>query len=121
MNAIHDLDLVITELAATLHASSPLPDWQQVTLFAKIAPDGGAAGHDYDYRLADGSVNQGVSPDSAARQSIRQLTRRHWQMTQDLGQARWFKLVLCVERDGRFAVDFEYRDRVQDRDMLSRG
>jgi hypothetical protein len=121
MDALHALDEVLTQLAGTLHGSSPLPDWRHVTLFAKYAPDGSSAGHDYDYRLADGSVDQGVSPDSAARQAIRQLTRQHWQLTQDLGRPRWFKLVLRVERDGRFGAEFEYRDLVQDSDLLARG
>lgn len=121
MEAIQTLDGVVTELAAALHASSPLPDWRQVTLYAKYAPDGSTAGHDYDYRLADGSVNQGVSPEAAARQAIRQLTRRHWQLTQQLGQPRWFKLVMKVHHDGRFSADFEYKDVVLDTDMLARG
>jgi hypothetical protein len=60
MDTLHALDALITELAATLHASSPLPGWQQVTLFAKVAPDGSMAGYDYDYLLADGSVNPRV-------------------------------------------------------------
>lgn len=120
MQAIHALDAVVTELAATLHGSSPRHDWQQLTLFAKYAPDGSTAGHDYNVLLADGSVDQGHSPPSAARQAIRQLTRRHWQLTQELGQPRWFKLVLRVQRDGHFSADFEYKDVVQDSDMLAR-
>jgi len=120
MSTLEALDAVIGELATTLHASSPLPDWQQVTLFAKYAPDGSTAGHDYDYLLPDGRVDQGVSPGPAARQAIRQLTRRHWTLTQELGQPRWFKLVLRVDRDGRFSVEFEFKDVVLDSDMLGR-
>jgi hypothetical protein len=120
MDTLHALDTLITELAATLHASSPVPGWQQVTLFAKVAPDGSMAGYDYDYLLADGSVNQGVSPEAGARQAIRQITRHHWQITQDLGQPRWFKLVLRVQRNGIFNAEFEYRDVVSDSDMLGR-
>ena len=41
-------------------------------------------------------------------------------MTQDLGQPRWFKLVLRVQRNGTFNAEFEYRDVVSDSDMLGR-
>jgi hypothetical protein len=66
MDTIQSLDAVVTEMAVALHTSSPLPDWRQVTLFAKYAPYVSTAVHDYDYLLADGSLNQSVSPEGSA-------------------------------------------------------
>ena len=54
-------------------------------------------------------------------QAVRQLTKRHWQLTQDLGQPRWFKMIVTVQRNGKFAVDFEYKDTITDQDMVDRG
>ena len=121
MQVLKQLDAVTTELAGVLHRSAPLETWARTRLAAMYAPDGTVGGHDYDYHLADGSVNRSVSPPAADRQLIRSLTERHWRLTQDLGQPRWYKMIVTVERNGKFKVDFEYKDDYKEGDIMQRG
>ena len=121
MNQLAALDEVVTELAQLLHASAPMPGWRSVTLFAKYTPDGSVSGHDYDYHLDSGAVDQGAAPSREARARINALTERHWRLTQDRGMPRWYKMTITVERQGKFSVDFAYRDVYKEGDILQRG
>jgi hypothetical protein len=121
MHPLAALDDVLSELATVLYQSCPVSNWSRLLLYSKYTPDGSISAHDYDYHLDDGTVDRGSAPDAATEQRIDQLTRRHWRLTQDLGQARWFKMTVTVHRDGRFSADFEYRDDYKDEDIVRRG
>jgi hypothetical protein len=121
MSALVQLDNVISDLAMTLFREAPTERWERQRLEASYTPDGGVGGHDYWYELDDGKVDRGISPHASARSAIRALTKNHWRLTQDLGQARWYKMTVTVERSGKFSVDFEYKDDYQEGDIMRRG
>jgi hypothetical protein len=114
------LDEVLTELATTLYATCPLPDWKRLKLYAKYSPDGEVSGHNYDYELDRGVIDRGSAPKATDRIAIRALTLRHWRLAQEMGQPRWFKMTVTVERSGKYSVDFEYKDDYKETDMLER-
>ena len=37
-----------------------------------------------------------------------------------LGQSRWYKMIVTVERSGKFNVEFEYKDDYQEGDIMKR-
>ncbi len=121
MEILKKLDPVVTALAQELYASSPLPNWQQQRVVAKYNPDASVSGHDYDYMQEDGVINKSVTPELAAHLRIGDLTLRHWQLTQDLGQPRWYKMILTVQRSGKFNAEFEYKDDYKEGDIMQRG
>ena len=114
------LDELTTQIASVLHTSAPRSDLSTMRLIAKFSPTGDAAKHDYEYRDALGRELCEL-PAAAARDDIYRLTRRHWQRTQDVGQARWYKMDVTVQREGRFAVEFAYDDGYVEGDVLRRG
>jgi hypothetical protein len=97
-----------------------LPDVKTLKLFANYSPDGEVSGHNYDYELDGGAIDRGSAPKAAARAAIRALTLRHWKLVQEMGQPRWFKLVVTVDRSGKCSFDFEYKDDYKETDMLER-
>jgi hypothetical protein len=121
LKALFTLDPITTDISSTLYQSAPNIDWQSIKYVAKYAPDGSVSGHDYDYHLSDGTVNRGASPDRTSERALMEMTRNHWQTTQDLGLPRWYKMIVTVNRDGKFSVDFEYNDNYTDEDMMKRG
>jgi hypothetical protein len=123
MNAttLEIMDSLQTNIAACAYKSVPLDGWASLKMYAKYATDGGVGGLDFDYFLPDGTLHQGSIPSFESQAELYGLTKKHWQLVQELGQPRWFKMTVTVERSGKFAVDFEYKDRITDEDMIARG
>jgi hypothetical protein len=121
MQTLVELDKVISEIVAAVYATVPLEHWQSVKLFAKCSKDAGVRGRDYDFYLEDGTVDRGSSPHRGPDRSVDDLLLKHWRLTQDLGQVRWFKMIVTVQRSCKFSVDFEYKDTITDLDMVQRG
>ena len=120
MGDLTELDDVLAELAGVLHRASPLPHWERQQLDVRHSPDGGVASHDYLYELADDSVDQSVSPEAPARQAIRELTERHWQLSRGADGQSWFRMTVSVDRDGHFSAEFEYRSDDRPGDVARR-
>jgi hypothetical protein len=121
MTVLSELDAIVTELAKALFTGAPMSDWRQLRLYAKYTPDGSVSGHDYDFLLDSGVVDKGSAPSRQREREIDALTRLHWRRTQDLGQPRWYKMIVTVERTGKFNVEFEYKDDYKEGDIMQRG
>jgi Protein of unknown function, DUF600 len=115
------LDNLITDIASEIYRSVPIQEWRSATMYAKYTPDASVSGHDFDYVSQDGAVDQSQAPSNSELIRISKATRHHWQLTQDLGQPRWYKMTVTVERTGQFSVDFEYKDDYQVGDIMKRG
>jgi hypothetical protein len=115
-----DLDGLNTRIASVLLVSAPREHLARIRMVAKFSPSGDTAKHEYDYwDMAGAEVWELPTP--AARDDMYRLTHEHWQRTQDIGQARWYKMIVNVQPDGRFTIDFEYKNDYQEGDMLQRG
>ena len=88
---------------------------------AKFTPTADVWAGDYDLIDKEGNVDQSTAPDTTTAYAIDKLSHRHWRLTQDLGQPRWYKMIVSVERSGKFSVDFEYKDDYQEGDIMKRG
>jgi hypothetical protein len=121
MHALKELDKVIAALGTELYSCAPIGNWVRQKLIATYTPSADVGGHDYIYELDNFKIEEGLSPGAQQRQIIRALTRQHWQSTQDLGQPRWYKMTVTVERTGKFSVDFEYKDDYHEGDIMKRG
>ncbi len=115
-----ELDKMTTEVASHVFRAVPMTDWQRVQAFLKSRPDGSVRTRSYDFLLADGHLDQGTSPIAEADQLVDLTAAKHWQLTQDLGQPRWYKMIVTVERSGKFTVDFKYKDDYQEGDIIKR-
>jgi len=121
MNAFSSLDPVVTDVAQTL-LSSPKPDrWQSVRLLTRVTPDGSTASQAFELREPSGQQVQGWYPSDAAIDHLYTQAKRHWALAQQAGQAKWYGMSITVQRDGRFAVDFEYRDDYREGDISRHG
>ena len=121
MNVLVEIDSALSALVKELYSDVPISNWRSQRLTASYTPTGNVGGHEYLYVAADNVEHHDVSPGGQARSTVRELTRRHWQLTQDLGQPRWYKMIVTVERSGKFSVDFEYKDDYQEGDIMKRG
>ena len=121
MTGLVELDRVTSELAAHAFAAVPMTDWERVQIFLKSTPDGSVRARSYDFLLSGGNLDQGSSPNRNADQLVDDAAAKHWRLTQDLGQPRWYKMIVTVERSGKFSVDFEYKDDYREGDIMKRG
>jgi hypothetical protein len=121
MSTLPDLDRLHTELAMQVAMAAPMPNWQQVMYRVRSTPGGSARNSEFDFVLENGRIDRGSSPNRAAELAIDHLVDRQWQMTKDVGKPRWYKMVVTVERSGKFTVDFEYQDDYKEGDILQRG
>jgi hypothetical protein len=109
-SALIALDQINTQIAELLVYSAPMKNWDAINLSAKYTPDGSVGRHDFSYQLSDGATDQGSIPTLAQRSAIYAATERHWRLTQESGQPRWYKMVVTVERVGKLNIGFEYKD-----------
>ena len=116
MTSLQELDRLLSDIAALVYRTVPVPDWQQAILHAKYTPDGSVSGHDFDYVLADGRVDRGSSPSLPEVRQIREITRQHWTQS----QPRWYAMHLTVSKDGKVHADWEYKEDYQVGDIIQR-
>jgi hypothetical protein len=116
-----EFDTALSNVAAAVFAAYADQSWDRVRYFAKFTPTADVWSGDYDLIAADGSVDESTLPETMAAYAIDKLALRHWQLTQDLGQPRWYKMIVTVERSGKFTVEFEYKDDYQEGDIMKRG
>lgn len=121
LQTLKSLDLLMTDIVSELYQSVPFPDWRTVKMFTKYTPDASVSGHDFDFIRDDGSPGLNLLPSDAALVRLGGATKSHWRLSQDLGQPRWYKMIVTVERSGKFSVDFEYKDDYQEGDIMKRG
>lgn len=118
---IHALDPLQTQIVTAIYQSAPIPNWESVKMYAKYTPNGEVGGLEFDYCLSDGTTTEESIPDSFFLTQLYGLTKSHWQFSQTLGEPRWYKMIVTVERSGKFSVDFEYEDDYLEGDIMKRG
>lgn len=115
------LDPIVTDTALCLASSVDLPTWLSVQIAVTFVPTGETSSLECALTCASGKVIEGWYPNNEVLDHLYELTRRHWQSTQDLGQPRWYKMIVTVERSGKFNVEFEYKDDYQEGDIMKCG
>ena len=118
MNALSQLDAVITEIGTLLFAAVPFSEWEAVIMYSRYTPDASTSAHAFDFLLPDGRIDKGASPLEPMLTNLENATKKHWQETQNLGQPRWYKMILTIQRTGKFNVEFEYRDDYKEGDIM---
>ncbi len=121
MNTLKALDSVITETAMCLASSVDIEDWSQVELACTFIPGGDSGSQECRLIKGDGQPEVGWYPSNRHLDQLYELTKKHWRLTQDLGQARWYMMTVTVERAGKFGVAFEYKDDYKEGDIVKRG
>ena len=121
MKILKTLDPLVQDLAMCLMSSVNGFDWLSARLITVIAPVSGVCSQECMLSLADGRNAEGWYPENDFLDHLRQRSREHWRSSQDLGQPHWYKMIVTVERSGKFSVDFEYKDDYQEGDIMKRG
>ena len=114
--SINSLDAATTGVVhALIEAFRGVP-WKSLRCASRWTPRGdvGAA----DFWLSNGGEEVKTMPALAATLAVSNAAKQHWQLTQTLGQPRWYKMTVKVEHTGRFNVDFEYRDHYREGDIM---
>jgi hypothetical protein len=119
--ALEQLDESLARVAAAVHRAHAQRKWQSIKYGAKFTPTSDVWSSDYDVTDEQGVVDQSSAPDTLISYGINKLAHAHWRLTQDLGQPRWYKMILTVHHDGKYSVDFEYRDNYKEGDIMERG
>lgn len=120
MPDIRQLDESQTTVVQAIYMALADRPWRVVRYVAKFTPTADVWSSDYDLIHEDGR-EEGVLPTVAASRHVNSLAHHHWKLTQDLGQPRWYKMIVTIERNGKFKVDFEYKDDYKEGDIMQRG
>jgi hypothetical protein len=120
-NALIRLDALQTDVVSRAYQSVPLDAWESLRMCAKYNADGSVGGLDFDFVLPGGKLDQESIPNASDRAELYNLTKAHWQLAQELGPSRWFKMIVTIQRSGQFSVAFEYKDPITEADMIERG
>jgi hypothetical protein len=113
------LDEASTLVAKATVDAFPNQAWQKVRYCSRWTPAGDVGSDDFWIEL-NGEEKQ-VLPDLQSSLRVSDAAKTHWRLTQDLGQPRWYKMIVTVERTGKFSVDFEYKDDYKEGDIMKRG
>jgi hypothetical protein len=114
------LDEATTDVVRAVVAAFENTPWSRICYAARWTPAGDVGADDY-WLSDDIGTTTKVLPDLMPSVGVSNASKRHWRMTQDLGQARWYKMTVTVERSGKFSIDFEYKDDYQEGDIMRRG
>lgn len=117
MNILKDLDAAVEAIAMSVATTFPIDRLRAVRYVARWTPAGDVGSNDF-WTIDDQNREEKVSPEIERSIEMYDLSKRHWQLTQDLGQPRWYKMIVTVERSGKFAVEFEYKDDYQEGDIM---
>lgn len=114
---LQGLDQATTQVALAVHSSVPDIDWREAIYTVLIAPHGKAIHLEFAFVLSNGELTRRIMPKSEGMYSVQEAAHAHWQLTQDLGQPRWFAMTVRVSRTGKFSTELEYNENYQDADL----
>jgi hypothetical protein len=121
MKLLEELDPLIQDMSIGLALSIEGFDWLSVKLSTRVAPVSEVSAQECELNLADGKTVEGWYPENSFLDHLRKQALRHWRLAQELSQPRWYKMIVTVERSGKFNVEFEYKDDYQEGDIMKRG
>lgn len=116
MTSLQQLDKATSDVAAALFAAFADTGWSSLRYAARWTPAGDVGADDF-WRVDNGKEVQTL-PELSASLRVSDAAKRHWQLTQDLGQPRWYRMTVIVGRDGRFSADFDYQDQYSTGDIM---
>lgn len=117
MSDIEKIDSAVQRVALHVFGAVPEIAWTRVVARIRMAPSGKATNYQLTALMTDGRGDEGFRTVSAEMDRLSDAVDDHWHLTQDLGQPRWYMMTVTVERSGKYAVDFEYRDDYQEGDI----
>ncbi len=120
MAGLSELDGLVSKIAMTIYTSPPVADWSSAKFISKYSPTGVGA-FEFAYTDSTNEVDESETPNAQAICELSDYTHLHWRLNQDIGQPAWYKMIVNVERSGKFNVEFEYKDDYQEGDILKRG
>ena len=121
MKTLEALDPLLQDIAAGLAMSVDGLDWSSARLSTRVAPVSEITSQECTLHLVNEDVAESWYPENNFLDHLRKQALSHWRSTQDLGQPRWYKMTVTVERSGKFSVDFEYKDDYQEGDIMKCG
>jgi hypothetical protein len=114
--ALSSLDEATTKVARALAGAFTEEPWDGLRYCSRWTPAGDVGADDFWITVQ--GIERQTLPDLAASLRVSDAAKAHWQLTQKLGQARWYKMTLTVERTGKFNVAFEYKDDYKEGDIM---
>ncbi|MCU0763920.1 MAG: hypothetical protein MUF76_13430 [Hydrogenophaga sp.] len=112
------LDQATAAIATPLYAGLQERKAPSLRFTYRVTPDGSVSAPDYWFKSDNSETEVKDYPSDAVHEAVVEAARAHWRLTQDLGLPRWYKLIMSVQRGGKFSVDFEYKDDYKEGDMM---
>ena len=112
-----EIDKATTLVVRTLVQAFASTEWTRILYEARWTPAGDVGADDFWIDDLFGKTTK-VLPEISTSILVSEASKNHWQLTQDLGQPRWYKMIVAVERSGKFSVEFEYKDDYQEGDIM---
>ena len=111
------LDEALQEAASALAQAFGDQPWDRLRYASRWTPLGDVGADDFWLKLVE--AERKTMPDGLAESlRVSDAAKRHWKLTQDLGQARWYRMDLTLEKSGRYHADFRYRDDYSEGDIM---
>lgn len=111
------LDAALQQVVQSLYAGYPQGTWESIRYCSRWTPAGDVGADDFWWLKQGKWVKQSPSRINDYL-AVSRATKEHWQLTQALGQPRWYQMTVKLEHDGRYSVDFKYRDIYKEGDIM---
>jgi hypothetical protein len=118
--SLSDFDEATTQVVQTLVSAFPDMSWHRIRYWARWTPSGDVGADDYWIEDENGTTTK-VLPDLAPAIAVSDASKHHWRVTQELGQQRWYKMIVEIERSGKYTVDFQYKNDYKEGDIMQPG
>jgi hypothetical protein len=111
------LDEALQQVASALAQAFGDQPWDRLRYASRWTPSGDVGADDFWLKLG-GAERKTMPAGMAESLRVSDAAKLHWKLTQELGQARWYRLDLTLERSGQYHADFEYRDDYKEGDII---
>lgn len=114
---LEQIDAATRELAQTLITAYASEAWERIRYVSRWTPVGDVGSDDF-WLCQDGKEAKRSPSDMSRYLAVSRAAKRHWEITQSVGQPRWYKMGMTISSSGRFSVDFEYKDDYKEGDIM---
>lgn len=111
------LDAALHKVVTSLYGAYARGSWTSLRYCARWTPAGDVGADDFWWKKGDQWVKQSPT-DINDCLAVSDAAKEHWQLTQALGQPRWYQMTVRLDENGRYSVDFAYRDVYEEGDIM---
>lgn len=116
-NELQELDHALHHVVAALAAGYAADRWDSLHYKSRWTPAGDVGSDDF-WKIVDGQKIKASPSNLNDYFAVSNAAKHHLNLSEQLGHPRWYMMTVKLSRNGKYTVDFEYRDDYEEGDIM---